>query len=534
MNRLRTAIAGSTVALLLAVGGPQLALQHGRSDATRPVLPGSLGTLHHPIRTTNAVAQTLMDEGLSLYYGFNRDAARRSFAVAAAADPGAAMPHVGLALALGPNLNMDSSSSEIESACASSRHALELSKESDELGYARAVVARYCDANGAGRLDAAGYARAMKELHGALPKDFDAAVLYADSLLQLRPRTVADDEQIVGVLEAVLRQQPDHVGANHYYVHAVEGTKAPERGVASARRLESLVPGVGHLVHMPSHVYMRTGDYEAALATNRRAAAADLGFLRANPPGHDGAMYYLHDLESLAVAAGFVGRFAEARLAATEIARVEAELAGEKMERRFSAPLAMVLLRFQKWSDVQALPIPPEQDAAASFMSRFARTVAFAAAGQRDKARIEREAFERASRAIPAAARYRSNAMSAIRQVYDAALGARLAGADPAAAVRAWQDAVAAQDRLEYHEPPAYYQPMRESLGAALIRAGRYPEAEHVFRDELAQHPSSGRALFGLWRALEARGDDTQATRVRGMFENAWTASDGPLALEGY
>jgi tetratricopeptide (TPR) repeat protein len=532
MKRPRIAFAGSTV-VLLAITGPQLALQHARSDATRPVLPGGLGALHHPIRTGDPLVQTLMDEGLTLLYGFNRDAARRSFAVAAAADPSAAMPHVGLALALGPNINMDSSVSEIRSACAAARRAGDLSKQADERQYADALAARYCGSDGTG-VDAARYSRAMKALHAALPADVDAAVLYADSLLQLRPRTTDDDREIATVLESVLRQQPDHVGANHLYIHAVEGTATADRGLASARRLETLVPGVGHLLHMPSHIYMRTGQYDAALAGNRRAAAADLAYLRANPPGHDGAMYYLHDVESLAVAAGFTGRFAEARLAGQEIARVEAELAGEQVDRRFSAPLAMALLRFQKWSDVEALPVPPDQDAPASFMSRFARAVAFAASDRPDKARLERDAFDRAARAIPAGARYRSNPMSAVHDTYAAALKARLAGSDTAATIRAWQDGVAAQDRLEYHEPPVFYQPMRESLGAALVRAGRHAEAERVFREELAQHPGSGRALFGLWRALEGRGAADEAARVRAMFNSAWSASDSPLALEGY
>jgi tetratricopeptide (TPR) repeat protein len=496
MKRPRTAVVGSTVALLVAAG-PRLALQHREAVATRPVLPASVGALHHPIRSVDPLAQTLMDEGLTLYYGFNRDAARRSFTVAAASDPGAAMPHVGMALALGPNINMDASASEIESACASARRGLELSKQPDERGYADALVTRYCGTDNRSGLNAARYAQAMKSLHAALPTDPDAAVLYADSLLQLRPRTVRDDQEIVTVLEGVLQRQPDHVGANHFYIHAVEGTSSPDRGLASAKRLETLVPGIGHLLHMPSHIYMRTGQYDAALAVNRRAATADLAFLRANPPGHDGAMYYLHDLESLAVAAGFTGRLADARAAAQEIARVEAELAGESVDRRFSAPLAMVYLRFQKWADVEALPIPPESDAASSFLSRFARGVAFAAAGQADKARREHEAFDRAARAIPLAAYFRSNPMSLLRPVYDAVLTARLAGRDVAAATNAWRDAVNAQDRLVYHEPPPFYQPIRESLGASLVAAGRYADAEQVFREELAQHPGSGRALFG-------------------------------------
>jgi len=534
MKKRRTAFAGSTMALLIAAGGPRLALSQGHAELARPVLPGSLGALHHPIRTTNPLAQTLMDEGLTLWYGFNRDAARRSFAVAAAADPGAAMPQVGLALAFGPNINMDASPSEIQSGCSSARRGVELSTQSKERLYAGALTTRYCGANERGSLNAAGYVLAMKSLHRAQPEDLDAAVLYADSLLQLRPRTVSDDLEIVKVLEGVLHRQPDHVGANHLYIHAVEGTSSPERGLASATRLETLVPAVGHLLHMPSHIYMRTGAYDAALAGNRRAAAADLAFLRANPPGHDGAMYYLHDVESLAVAAGFTGRFAEARQAALEIARVEAELAGEPIGKHFSGPLAMTLLRFQKWSDVEGLPVPPEHDAPGSFLSRFARAVALAAEGHLDRARVEREGFERAGRAIPADAYYRSNPMSALRPLYAAVLAARLAGPDAGAAIRAWQDAVSAQDRLAYHEPPPFYHPIRESLGAALVRAGRQAEAELVFREELKQHPDSGRALFGLWRALDGRAAAAEAERVHGAFMKAWAGSDVALTLEGY
>ena len=271
------------------------------------------------------------------------------------------------------------------------------------------------------------------------------------------------------------------------------------------------------------------------MAGNRKAAAADLAYLRTNPPGHDGAMYYLHDLEALAVAAGFVGRFAEARAASQEIARVEAELSGRPDVEHFSGPFAMVLLRFQRWADVESLPVPADADAAAAFLSRFARGVAFAARGAFDKARAEREAFSRVVRSIPVHVRYRSNAMSVLVPVYETALDARLAAAgDPAAAVGAWERAVAAQDRLEYHEPPPFYYPMRESLGAALLAAGRPADAEQVFRKELAQHPKSGRALLGLWRALQARHADAEAARIHAAYVKAWSGSDVQLSLSEY
>jgi tetratricopeptide (TPR) repeat protein len=523
----------SVAVLVAGVGAVQ---QPAHDEDAPPTLPASLGRLHHPIRTTRTEAQLLFDRGLTLHYGFNRDAARRSFAAASRIDPDAAMAQAGIALALGPNLNMESSPAQIQAACDASRTALKLSREDDERRYAGALSARYCDTDGRGRLNPTAYAEAMSALHRDLPQDPDAATLYADSLLELRPRTVRQDAEIVAILEGVMQQHPDHVGANHYYVHAVEGTASPERGLQSAKRLETLVPGVGHLVHMPSHIYMRAGRYETSIALNRRAAAADLAYLRTNPPGHDGAMSYLHDLESLAVAAGFTGRFAEAHLAASEIARVEADLAGEGLDGHFSAPLAMVLLRFHKWSEVEALPAPPESDASSSFLSHFSRAVAFAALGQPGKAQAERDAFSRAAKAIPDDAFYRSNPMSAVRAVFEAVIAARLAAtsANAATAAAAWARAVAAQDRLAYHEPPAFYYPTRESLGAALFVAGRQADAERVFREDLARNPSSGRALFGVWQSLQARRPGPEAEPLRRAFVTAWSHSDVRLSLTSY
>ena len=433
---------------------------------------------------------------------------------------------------------MESSPAQIQAACDAARTALKLSRQDDERGYANALAVRYCGADGRGRLNPTAYVEAMSALHRELPTDPDAATLYADSLLELRPRTVRQDAEIVSVLEAVLQRHPDHVGANHYYIHAVEGTSSAERGLPSAKRLETLVPGIGHLLHMPSHIYMRTGQYEASIALNRQAAAADLAYLRTNPPGHDGATDHLHDLESLSVAAGFAGRFADARLAASEIARVEAELAGEPADRHFSPPLAMVLLRFQRWSDVLVLPVPPAGDAYLSFLSHFSRAIAFSALGQPGKAQAEHDAFTRAVRTIPDDTFYRSNPMSAVRPVFEAVIAARLAatGPDARATAAAWERAVAAQDRLNYHEPPPFYYPTRESLGAALVAAGRPADAERVFREDLLRNPASGRSLFGLWQALLAQqpGAETSGFIARSSMRGRratcdcrWPATDG-------
>jgi len=492
------------------------------------------GVLHHPIDTDNRDAQRFFDRGLTYLYGFNRDAARRAFAQAAGLDPRAAMPQVGIALASGPNLNMDADAMQIRDACAASRRALALSRGAGERGYSSAVVARYCGADGS--IDAAAYADAMSGVRNTRRDDPDASVLYADSLMQLRPRTPQQDAEIVTVLESVIHDHPSHVGANHYYVHAVEGSANPTRAIESARRLETLVPDIGHLLHMPSHVYMRTGDYSAAIATNVRAAAADLAYLRENPPGHDGAMYYLHDLESLAVANGFAGRFDDARTAANEIARVEAGLADSSPDRHFSAPLALVLLRFAKWAAVVALPAPPPADVLGSMMSRFARADALFALNRIADGSRERDAFEEAARATPDTVYYRSNPIERIREVFRAVLAARceqsMHGAE--AAIDAWQRAVAAQDRLAYHEPPPFYYPVRESLGAALLAAGRYDEAERVFREDLEVNPGNGRSLFGLMHALRARGRTDGAHRARELFMKAWTHADVTLSLSSF
>jgi tetratricopeptide (TPR) repeat protein len=278
---------------------------------------------------------------------------------------------------------------------------------------------------------------------------------------------------------------------------------------------------------------MRTGDYDASVECNRRAAAADVAYLRANPPGHDGAMSYLHDVESLAVAAGFAGRFSDARVAALEIARVETELAGGEAGTRFSAPLAMVLLRFHRWSDVVRLAVPSDNEPAAAFLSHFARAVAFAKLHQTDKAETEAAAFSRALDAMPRDIHYRGNPIVALRAVFEATLAARLAP-DAATAAIAWERAVEAEDRLAYHEPPPFYYPVRESLGGALIATGRYTDAQRVFREELLQHPNSGRALFGLWQALRRAGDAPGAERTRRAFVSAWSKSDIELSISDF
>jgi tetratricopeptide (TPR) repeat protein len=523
---------GSPTAVLFGMLG--LVVSAGQQ---RPVLPANIGSLHHAIRTTNAECQRLFDQGLTLFYGFNRTGARQSFLRAASLDPTAAMPHVGIALALGPNLNSDSTEADIKEGCAEARRGSALAREPNEKAYADALMTRYCA--GLTFQHATNYAIDMGELFQRYPDDADAATLYADSLLALRPRSPEQNVELVAVLELVLGRWPRHVGANHYYIHAVEGSRTPERALVSAQRLETLVPVVGHLLHMPSHIYSRVGDYARAIQANERAAATDVAYMRANGADGEQLMYYEHDLESLAVAAGMVGRFAVAQRAGTAAMATPGGshgAASPAMAATFSPILAFVHLRFSRWEDALRMPPPSNTEPPTPLWYHFTRAVAQARLGRGSLAATERDNFLRLARAIRPETIYRGNQATQVMDVLAAILDARLdaARADEPGALRAWERAVAAQDRLVYHEPPAIYYSVRESFGAALLRTGRLTEAEAVFRDDLTRHPRSGRSLFGLWQTLSALGRRREAEAAKRTFEEAWAGSDTILALADF
>lgn len=500
-----------------------------------PTLEGAIGPLHHAIRTTNQEAQRLFDQGLTLYYGFSRDAARRSFERASTLDPDAPMAHVGIALALGPNLNVDSTADERRRACRSAGIAQARARQAEEWGFARAMAVRYCGSDET--QGAVAYASAMRALIDEPPGNSDAAALYVDSLMALRRRTDEQTAEILDVLESVLRRDPNHVGANHYYIHIVEGSSRPERALPSARRLEALVPSVGHLLHMPSHIHLRLGDYGAAVASNLRAVQADRVYLRANSGDREYGIHFEHALESLAVAAGFVGRFDVALEAANEAAGIRSRgVSGATQTDRFSPTLVFVLLRFQRWPAILLLPAPHPSDQPSTLWYHFARAIAYAVERRITESEAEQAAFDRTVRAIPPEAVYRSNPAAAVLDVYSHVIRARLAWArnDVAASVDAWERAASAEDALAYHEPPPVYYPTRESLGAALFASGRYAEAERVFRADLQRHPRNGRSLFGLAMTLERLGRGTEAESARREFAAVWPNDGAELSLSRF
>ncbi len=547
MRRLLFALAGVALPAVLAA-------QHADMPAAPPQKPVTLlsgtGPHRHPIATSSPEAQKFFDQGVVLLFGFNHEEAFRSFEKAAALDPRAAMPHWGMAIVLGANYNDPAPVDErLLKARAEVEKALALSAAGpeNERAYAEALAARYvADPASSDKAKVArDYAAAMKALSARYPDDLDAATLYAESLMNLTPWKLWTPSgepgeytlEIVAVLESVLKRDPRHPGANHYYIHAVEASKSPERALPSATRLETLVPAAGHLVHMPAHVYVRTGDYVAAEKSNAVAAEVDRVYIReTGAQGMYPVMYYNHNVHFESYAALMAGRHAAAKRAGDQLFDgVLPVVSMDPMLEGFLCQPAFVALRFRKWDDIQKMPDPGPKLPLVRAVWLYARAMAAAAQGDPRRAETLRDAYAVARDAIPAGAMAGpQNSAAALLSVATPVLDARIAEArgDRPAALAAWRKAVAAEDALAYDEPPAWYYPTRESLGAALLLAGQAAEAEAVFRADLDKHPRNGRSLYGLSKALEAQKKDADAAWARAQFEAAWKDADTPVRLE--
>jgi len=524
--------------------------QHPAIAAPPATLTAGLGRLHHAIATKNADAQRFFDQGLTYVYGFNHDEAIRSFRRAAELDPSSPMPHWGIALALGPNINLDVDPEREKAAYDAAQQAKALlgGAPAVERAYVEALAERYSnDPKADLKALAVKYKDAMRRLVRQYPDDLDAATLYAESLMDLNPwqlwtpagKPAEGTEEIVSVLESVLRRDREHIGANHYYIHAVEASKTPERALQSAKRLDTLVPAAGHLVHMPAHIYMRTGDYLSAVSSNAKAAEVDRAYIAANKPaGVYPAMYYNHNLDFLASAAMMAGQFAAANKAAGElVTNVTPALAEMAMLEPFAAKTLFVQLRFARWDDVLRLPAADAKFPLLVTLSHFGRGIAHAARGNLAEAERERGAYVEARKAVMPESDWGFNKAKNMLEVTDAVLDAWIARArrDDAAAIDAWRIAVIKEDMLNYNEPADWFYPSRESLGAALLRAKRFPEAEQVFRDDLTRNPKNGRSLYGLWQTMliSRKVPDRPAVEAaEKQFREAWKHADVMLKIE--
>jgi tetratricopeptide (TPR) repeat protein len=544
-------------AVLLAACSPESPQPAQAPPAAAPAAapapePLTFGQHHHPIRTSNPEAQKLFDQGMAQAFGFNHEAAVRSFERAAELDAAAAMPHWGKAWALGPNYNLDIDDARATAATEAMRKAQSLAAggPDHERAYIDALAVRYSADPKADRpAMARAFSQAMGELSRRYPDDLDAAVIYAESLMNLTPwklytadgRPAPNTEHIVEVLESVLLRNPNHLGANHYYIHAVEASRTPARALASAQRLGTIAESSGHLLHMPAHIYARTGDHAAAAAANAAGAAADRRYIATAPPnGMYGMMYYPHNLHFLADSHMMQGRFDDARQAAARVAeQLEPHAAMMPMVESMVIMPVSVLLRFGRYADILALQPPPAERTVQRAYHHFARGTALARTGKADEAAAERKLLTAAIDAVPETAAFGGGGWAPAKTALNVAalsLDARIAHArgEHDRAVRFWQQAVAAADQLPYDEPPVWFYPVRESLGATLLATGRAPEAERVFRDDLQKHPRNGRSLFGLQIALAKQGREAEAALVRREFDAAWKNADTRLTLEEY
>jgi tetratricopeptide (TPR) repeat protein len=460
---------------------------------------------HHPISTQNPEAQSFFDQGLTLVYSFNRGAATRSFQRASELDPHAAMAYWGVALALGPNINVDSNPSQRKQAYEAAQQALSLASHAtdSEKAYIKAIVVRYSEKPTAdSRKLAEDYKNAMHQLVVQYPDDPDAATLYAESLMNLQPwnlwsvngNPTNNTQTIIDTLEAVLKQHPDHLGANHYYIHTLEASSHPERALSSAQILEkaTLEPAAAHLVHMPAHIFLHTGDYTGAIRSNEDAVSHDRIYLR-DGIGHPKDTYHSHNLKYLLAAYSMAGRF------------TEAQKVSEQLKTLTDFPYStLLLIHFAQWSKILQLPEPVLKNTHTHLAWHYARGMAYATAHYVNLAEVElkkmRHEIEQVSEGVMREDFHQT--------FYGTILHAKIAIAEkkPQFAIQFLTTLVEPLDRFQMHqEPPLWYFPVRTSLGAALLLNGDYQEAEQIFREDLKKYPRNGRSLFGLLESVKAQ-----------------------------
>jgi len=547
VKSLRLAIA---ISIAIMMPGAIALAQHAghATDTKSPALIPGLGATSHAVSTKNPEAQKFFDQGLALIYGFNHDSASKSFKRAIELDPNLAMAYWGYAYAVGPNYNEPTIDIDrMKAAYEAMKKAQELSAGASERerDYINAMAKRFSlDANPDVKRLGSAYMEAMREVYKRNPDDLDAATLYADSLMNLNPwqlwtkdgKPSAGTEEVVAVLESVLARDPNHLGANHLYIHAVEASPSPQRALPSAKRLETLAPSAGHLTHMPGHIYLRTGDFEASAKTNEVAAEADRQYLQRTSSGDSmyAGMYYSHNLHFLVESYGRMGLFAEASRAATQLeANAKPHVQHMPMLEGFLNSVMFVRLRFARWDDVLKLPEPDKQFKLPHSIWQFSRGVALAATGKVADAEKAKALFLAESKALPGETPFGLNSAQSVLAIAQNELDARIAWAkgNKAQSIDFWQKAVMAQEALNYDEPPDWYHPVRESLGAALLQNGNAAHAEEVFRADLKENPRNGRSLFGLKDSLKAQGKTDSATMVEREFIEAWKRADTTLKI---
>ncbi|HET6345770.1 MAG TPA: tetratricopeptide repeat protein, partial [Myxococcota bacterium] len=459
-------------------------------------------------------------------------------------DSACAMCYWGIALAYGPHVNapMDSASGVAAYAAAQKAVALKSHAPPRERAYIEAVAQRYEAAPPAdrARLDTA-YSRAMGKVAKAYPNDLDAATLYAESLMDLRPWNYWKPDgtpyegttEIVRQLRRVIAGSPNHPGACHYYIHAVEAVD-PKAAVPCAERLARLMPGEGHMVHMPAHIYIRVGRWNDAVKANQHAIHTDEVFIEGQQPkGVYPLAYYPHNIHFLAFASTMAGQSAQAIEASkTLTSKVNVDVARQVGMLQEMLPYhTLTLTTFGKWDDVLAQPLPPADIRFPYAMAYYARGVAHAAKQQWTEAQAALDTVTAINSATPDGADAKT-ALSIAVHALTGEIASRRGDLD--AGMTHFQEAIRIEDAGLYFEPPKWYYPVRHSLGAVLLKAGKNAEAEQAYREDLKRFPENGWALFGLAQALKAQGKNTEAARVDARFRKAWADADVTLVASRF
>jgi tetratricopeptide (TPR) repeat protein len=527
-----------------------LAATPSSAQTTRPIdqrqapLLDGLGSHHFPITTNSKEAQRYFDQGLVLAYAFNHKEAERAFREAARLDPNSAMAWWGVGLVLGPHVNAAMKPEDAPKAWEALTKAKERSPNASatERDYITALSARYAEKPPEDRapLDLA-YADAMRELAKKYPDDVDAGALFAEAIMDTMPwnywlpegRHQPLTPELLATLETVIAKSPQHPGANHLYIHAVEAGPNPATGLAAADRLRDIAPGAGHLVHMPAHIYLRLGMYQAASRANEEAIEADQEYLATcGKQGFYPAMYYPHNIHFLWYSSGMEGRSAESLRRAREAATYVSSRCCKDVDISQRPLPLLALARFGRWDEVLKEPAADKDHTFDQVIWNYARGIALTHTGKLDdaievKRELDRLAMSDQAKKLDNPYLPATHIFSIAQQELAAEIARRQGRTDEW--VSGLRSAVERQDKLPYMEPPYWYYPARHALGAALVELKQYPEAEAVYRADLKHNPHNGWSLFGLAQALRGQGKDDAANEVQRQFELAWIRADVKL-----
>jgi tetratricopeptide (TPR) repeat protein len=524
--------------LLLASGGIDATV----NDATVPLF-GGLGGHSRKVTTASPEARRYFDQGLAFLYAFNHDEAIRSFRRAAELDPKCAMAFWGVAVANGPHINNpvvpeDRAKAAWDALAQAKAKAAATSPVERALIDALASRDAWPPPEDRKPLEQA-YADAMRAVWKAFPKDADVGALFAESLADLRPwdlwmpdgKPQPGTEELVATLESVLSQDPRHPLANHLMIHALEASPHPERADRAADALRDLQPGLGHMVHMPSHIDVRRGRWQQAIDANAKAIEADRRYTaRSRRPQGFYRLYMAHNHHMLAYGAMMSGQSA---LALRTIREMVADIPLDFFRSNawadgFMAMPLEVLMRFGKWDEILAEPAFPDFVPISRALRHYARAVAYAAKGGLEAARKEQEAFLETRARVPKEASFGNNSGSDVLDVAEHLMEGEILyrSGRKDEGVAALREAVSREDRLRYDEPPDWIQPVRHALGAALLQAGRFAEAETVFRADLARLPGNGWGLYGLQRALQLQEKAAEAAATERQLDTVWQRAD--------